>query len=198
MYLKMWSIKPIESSESIIKFGISDDKNRISHSLFLELLQGNTTFRSFYNEFLISLAFEAFFWENKPLTKSNLGEEYECNVIKSDLLAGKNPDAHTFSSYFKKDKQVVAFPNLGKDALLIAPCPVSENQGYAHIGSFIRNAPESQIQEFWKRTGDEMLNHIGDKPKWLSTSGLGVFWLHVRIDSYPKYYQTEEYKNPEF
>ena len=30
---------------------------------------------------------------------------------------------------------------------------------------------------------------------WVSTSGLGVYWLHVRLDSYPKYYQHAPYKN---
>lgn len=28
---------------------------------------------------------------------------------------------------------------------------------------------------------------------WLSTSGLGVYWLHFRIDARPKYYQYSEF-----
>jgi hypothetical protein len=28
---------------------------------------------------------------------------------------------------------------------------------------------------------------------WISTSGLGVPWVHVRLDSYPKYYQYRPY-----
>jgi hypothetical protein len=28
---------------------------------------------------------------------------------------------------------------------------------------------------------------------WLSTSGLGVAWLHIRLDSTPKYYQHQPY-----
>jgi hypothetical protein len=28
---------------------------------------------------------------------------------------------------------------------------------------------------------------------WISTSGLGVPWVHVRLDRYPKYYQYGPY-----
>ena len=33
------------------------------------------------------------------------------------------------------------------------------------------------------------------KKVWMSTSGLGVYWLHVRLDSRPKYYQFAEFAN---
>jgi len=34
----------------------------------------------------------------------------------------------------------------------------------------------------------------GGKTFWVSTSGLGVAWLHVRVDSKPKYYSHEAYR----
>ncbi len=117
------------------------------------------------------------------------------NLIDSDFLAQRSPDSQTFHAYFKEDEEVVCFPNLGKDEQLIVPCPIKEHSVYTHIGNFIRDAGASQKHEFWKQVGEETLKHIGEEPRWLSTSGLGVFWLHVRIDSYPKYYQTEDYKS---
>lgn len=33
-----------------------------------------------------------------------------------------------------------------------------------------------------------------DYPIWLSTSGLGVYWLHMRLDRRPKYYTYEPFK----
>ena len=33
------------------------------------------------------------------------------------------------------------------------------------------------------------------RPVWLSTEGSGVPWLHVRMDSRPKYYHTREFKD---
>src|SRR5437773_8006599 len=40
----------------------------------------------------------------------------------------------------------------------------------------------------------EELEKDQDAPRWLNTEGTGVFYLHVRIDSRPKYYSWEEYK----
>lgn len=190
----MWNILEIEATGNNRKFKISEKEESISNQQFLQLLKEEQAFRSFYNEYLSDIGFDAFFWENKPMTNANLDEDYECNIINTDFLAGKSPDDQTFNSYFEADKDVVCFPNLGNDARLIAPCPIEGKPGYTHIGSFIRNAPSSQIHELWKTAGQEMLDHIGNKPKWVSTSGLGVFWLHIRIDSLPKYYQTKEYK----
>ncbi len=191
----MWNIIQVESSDNHQKFRITQQNKPLTNQQFLKLLKKDRDFRTFYTNYLQDLPFEAFFWENKPMTTVNLKQEYECSIINSEFLAKKSPDSDTFNSYFKTDQDVVSFRNLGNDAQLISPCPVDEHPGYAHIGTFIREAPESQIQNLWERTGTEMFESIGQKPRWLSTSGLGVFWLHIRIDSIPKYYQTEEYKS---
>lgn len=190
----MWNINEIGSTNSNRKFQLLENESPVSHRRFLELLAGDQNFVVFYNSYLENCDFEAFFWENKPLTQYNLNKIYECNLVQSELLAGVKPDTQTFSSYFKSTQNVVSFPNLGGDAKLIVPCPDTNPDVYTHIGNFVRKAPKQQIMKFWKRVGSDMLNEISNKPKWLSTSGIGVFWLHVRIDTIPKYYQTEEYK----
>lgn len=192
----MWETFVIESTGQNIKFGISEHKpvSEISNRGFLELLRDSEEFRSFYNDFLAGCNFKAFFWENKPMTEDTLNHTYECNLINSRFLAERSPDAQTFSRYFSDKKSVVVFPNLGKDARLIVPSPQTEDSVYTHIGSFVRNADKNQVDEFWRITGQETLQSIEGDPLWLSTSGLGVFWLHARIDSVPKYYQTNDYK----
>ena len=40
---------------------------------------------------------------------------------------------------------------------------------------------------------EENLISAGGSPRWLSTSGLGISYLHVRIDKRPKYYSHQEY-----
>jgi hypothetical protein len=35
---------------------------------------------------------------------------------------------------------------------------------------------------------------LGEQPLWLSTAGTGIFWLHVRLDSRPKYYTYQPYR----
>lgn len=190
----MWKTFEIESSDRNLKFGIEEEGSLITNREFLQLLSDSNEFRIFYNQVLADSVFDAFFWENKPMTDQTLDENYECNIINTDYLAGKAADAQTFNQYFDPNKPVVTFSNLGNDAELIVPCPQKENSTYTHIGNFVRNAGKNQIDELWKITAIETLKAIGSKPKWLSTSGLGVFWLHIRIDAVPKYYQTDEYK----
>ena len=190
----MWDIFEIESTEQNVKFGILKDDEAISNREFLELLRNSESFRDYYNSFLADSDFEAFFWENKPMTDETLDQDYECNIINTDFLAGRSPDSETFSQYFKKNAYVVTFPNLANDAELIVPCPINTDIAYTHIGNFVRKAGNEQIDKLWQMTGSETLKAIGSKPKWLSTSGLGVYWLHIRIDTIPKYYQTSEYK----
>ncbi len=189
-----WTLVEIESTAHNLKFGIEENGSSLTHRRFLELLNESQDFRRFYNRTLAESRFEAFLWENKPLVRKNLDENYECNLVKNTYLAGASPDSHTFSQYFDSQKNVVVFPNLGRDAVLIAPCPRQNKTCYPHIGTFVRRCDEEQIDDFWRITGEQMVTAVGDEPKWLSTSGLGVFWLHVRIDSRPKYYQTPEYK----
>jgi hypothetical protein len=41
---------------------------------------------------------------------------------------------------------------------------------------------------------ENMAERIGEAPVWLSTAGMGVAWLHVRLDSRPTYYGHRPYK----
>jgi len=113
----------------------------------------------------------------------------ECNVftkVKADVLS--------FKKYFSQNEQVARFPNLSGDAQLVVPTPSTEKTNYAHLAAFTREAPIKQQLAFWKMVSVEYEKSIGQRTKWLSTSGLGVYWLHVRIDRFPKYYQYKPYK----
>ncbi len=89
---------------------------------------------------------------------------------------------------------VVSFANLGGDAQLVVPGPLTDKSYYNHLANFIRNCPNNQIVKFWQKVGEIYQQEIGPQMKWLSTAGLGVYWLHVRIDSRPKYYRYKDYK----
>ncbi|CAN5226045.1 hypothetical protein BH23BAC3_BH23BAC3_28340 [soil metagenome] len=190
----MWQFIETESTSSQTTLRIQENNSQISHKRFLNLLSESDEFRNRYNSRLAECKFEAFFWENKSMTHQHLDETYEFKLINSDYLTGVSPDSRTFRQYFDPGCEVVDFPNIGGDAHLIVPCPGNSTAPYTHIGNFVRDAQEHQIQQLWKRVGSKTLSIINTKPRWLSTSGLGVYWLHVRIDSVPKYYQTEGYK----
>ncbi len=158
--------------------------------------KSSEAFRHFFNQLLADVPFKAFFWEMPPLTRSTLDQMFECIVVDSPALAGVHSNAEAFAAYFKSDsadEAVVGFPNLGHDAYLVAPLPVGALDLYPHLATFVRGAPATQQQAFWKSVGISVVQRLCEKPLWLSTSGLGVYWLHVRLDSFPKYYTYEPY-----
>ena len=109
------------------------------------------------------------------------------------------PDRHTFARQFRAEgpnEGVVAFQNLGRDAVLVVPSPRGPESAYCHLAAFIRDAPESQKHFLWRVVGKTVQRVISDRPLWVSTAGGGVAWVHIRLDSRPKYYGHEEYRTP--
>ena len=50
-------------------------------------------------------------------------------------------------------------------------------------------------KSFWKRVALSAIKMLTNHKKvWISTHGMGVPYLHIRIDIKPKYYQTNKYK----
>jgi hypothetical protein len=111
------------------------------------------------------------------------------------MLSKVQASKKAFSKYFNEHKHgIVCFENLGKDALLIVPSPIVENLDFPHLSTFVRNATNSQLHAFWQIIGEQIEERLSDKKNWVSTSGLGIFWLHIRLDDRPKYYQYRPYK----
>ncbi|MCT4630980.1 hypothetical protein [Winogradskyella sp.] len=147
-----------------------------------------------FNQTLVNSSFAAFFWEVKPVNKSLLNQPFEFVIVSSKFLESITANNKPFLKYFKEGGSVVSFPNLRSDAELIVPKPISTQTEYTHIATFVRTAAHNQILDFWKKVVYVYSAKINEDLKWLSTSGLGVHWLHVRIDSRPKYYQYSDYK----
>ncbi|HEU5075095.1 MAG TPA: hypothetical protein VFU02_12985, partial [Polyangiaceae bacterium] len=70
----------------------------------------------------------------------------------------------------------------------------AEPSAYTHLAAFLRHAPPEQCEVLLREVGFAARECLRNEPFWLSTSGLGVAWLHVRIDSRPKYYQYTPYR----
>jgi hypothetical protein len=185
----------LESNDRIVKISISESGSQLSFADVLTLLHNSTDFRHCFINCLSSVPFSAFRWETPPVTKNSSDRNFECVIIDSPSLS-REPDVDAFSSYFESHKvdDVVVFPNLGNDAILIVPCPITTHSAYGHIAAFLRNAPEPQLHTFWKSVGDTTLDSLSTEPIWLNTAGAGISWLHVRLDSYPKYYTYLPYK----
>ncbi|MEO0423887.1 MAG: hypothetical protein AAF184_16225 [Pseudomonadota bacterium] len=108
-----------------------------------------------------------------------------------DVAAEGAPFAQHFAG---SNGSVCAFDSLGGDARLIAPVPHAQRAAYAHLMAFLRTAPAGQCRALWSATGRAVRAMLSARAVYLSTSGLGVYWLHVRLDRRPKYYQHRAYR----
>ena len=180
----------------VLKVRIFKEGTVLSYHSVISLWQQSEVFRAFYIEFLLSIKYIAYRWETPPLSLATVHRPFECVIINSPEL-DISSDADAFADYFS-DKDVVAFPNLGKDAWLVAPCPKAEISAYSHLATFSRNAPDHQNQALWQRVGCLVATHLDNTPKWLNTAGGGVAWLHIRLDNRPKYYCHSPYRSIQF
>ena len=189
----MWaSIFSTLKEQGKYRVQILEDNKKISFQKFIDLLVNQMEFRTFYNKLLAECEFEAFFWEHPPVTFESLNQEYEFVLVDSKALARIKTNYKAFEEHFSKHTWVVDFDNLGKNARLVVPCP-NQMLAYTHLANFTRIAPKMQIDAFWQRVAEKYQEMIAIKKRWLNTSGLGVHWLHVRIDTNPKYYTHREY-----
>ena len=160
------------------------------------LLENDGAFRSFFTRAIQEAGYDSYFWELPPVTTSTLDQPFEFVVVEGASLEFLRPDPKPFAEHFAAHpkESVLAFPNLGRDALLVVPAPVATDTGcYTHLGRFLREASPSQIDAFWQTVGASMKRRISASPLWLSTAGMGVSWLHLRLDSRPKYYRHKAY-----
>jgi len=190
----MWNTIETQENDQVTKYYLTENGEILSFHDVIDLMQSSLNFRQFFTYVLVESPYEAYFWEVKPITKSQLDEDFEFVLVNEDVFTRLQPERKYFEKYFGRNESVVTFPNLGGDAQLIVPTDVSEDEDYTHLAAFVRNAPEEQIERFWQVVGEQYEMLIGDEPRWLSTSGLGVYWLHVRVDMRPKYYQYQPYK----
>jgi hypothetical protein len=193
----MWEVKTIIVDNDVHQISLLENSVPLRYEDVIRYWHENYEFRDFYVSILKEAPFDAFFWENPPLTKSNLRQTYEFVLVYSPQLANVRADSKAFSQQFHSQddsRSVIRFQNIGRNAELVVPRPLTTESIYSHFAIFLRNAPPAQVHELFIVLADSLKEKISDKPIWLSTSGLGVYWLHVRIDKRPKYYTYQPYK----
>jgi hypothetical protein len=153
----------------------------------------NEAFREFFLTRLAESSSPAYLWETPPITQATLDRPFEFVLVDAPTLAHVAPESRVFHPHFASANEGIAtFDNLGHDALLVAPAPPGD---YPHLAAFTRSAPVERQHSLWRAVGAAAEERLGDEPLWISTSGLGVFWLHVRLDSFPKYYTHAPYRD---
>ena len=179
-----------------IKYELLDDGQPISFRRFYQQMVVDENARRVFTMPIARCDFAGFFWETPPVTEATADDPFEFVVINGESLARLTPNARPFQPQFaaNPDGDVVTFANLGGDARLVVPRPLETVFNYAHLGAFLRNAPAEQIDSFWKSVAEAVLARLSDQPVWVSTAGMGVSWLHVRLDNRPKYYRYAPYR----
>jgi hypothetical protein len=175
----------------------------------LELWRTDRSFALFFTAMLAASPFESFFWECPASSYATLSAPFECVTIRASTFARANPA--NFAEHFNAGMGAATFLSLGGDATLVAPtglvgaglvgaglvgAPGEARASYGHIAAFCRGASESQHLAVWQAVGAALAAHnsaSGGRPVWLSTEGSGVPWLHIRMDSRPKYYHLSNF-----
>lgn len=185
------------------KYALHREGSSVSFREFLDLLSSDSHFRLLFTRVLQAVEFPGYLFECPSVSNNAVdGVPFEFVVTNSPSLARAEADPEPFRKHFSGcSDDVTSFVNLGGDARLVVPCHVStvSKDAYTHLAQFVRYAPFSQVEHFWQVVSDRVrsrLFEIHDSDMWLSTNGNGVSWLHVRLDSYPKYYAHTPYKHP--
>lgn len=190
----MWSILRVEPGRDAQRWtGVASGGRTLTFEEIWRGWQSDESFRAFWISSLGDVAFDAYCWECPPVHDRNRSRPFECVFVPSPSLSRMAPEPEAFREHFSPGCKAVTFANLGGDAVLVAPCPSAGGGDYGHLARFVRSAPEEQQHALWRAVGDAMDARLDADPTWLSTAGHGVGWLHIRLDSSPKYYRHAAY-----
>ena len=191
----MWSARSEELPDARgLRFAVFIYTRPATYAEVIHAWQGDAGFRSQFNALLADAPYSAFRWETPPVTAGTVSRPFEFVLLDSPGL-DRRPDPEAFAEYFAgAAASVVAFPNLGGDAVMVVPATIAAPAAYGHLAAFVRQAPEAQRHALWQSVGEAMARRVGAAPVWLNTAGAGVSWLHVRLDDRPKYYGFAPYR----
>jgi len=185
----------LEAQKGEVIAVFDENSDAVSFGLALQLMVNDSSFGTQLTDILCACSYSAFRWETPAITQNNAGQSFRFVLLDAPYLCTE-ADRLPFNRHFSEagNQDVLAFSNLGGDAELIVPCPGKNNQDYAHFAEFVRHAPDRQKQQLWIEIGKAATARVGPEPIWINTAGDGVAWLHIRVDTRPKYYRYRPYK----
>lgn len=176
---------------------LQENGQPLSFSAVIEGWRNNAAFREFYTTTLLKHGGNGCLWEHPRLNKSTVDQAYECVITQTDTFSGRTANFRPFAREMRPGERICTFPNLSGEALLVVPNQSAEiSFNGRDLISFLRTAPAELQHEFWATIGHETAAAIDadSQFQFLSTHGLGVLWLHVRLEERPKYYHHRPYR----
>ncbi len=124
-------------------------------------------------------------WECAPVSADTVDDPVEMVLLPNRLIATLQADPGPFRSHFSPTGGPVAFWSLGGDSRLVCPSAPGD---FPQLHAWA-TTPQADHAALWRLVGLELQAWWANtsEPLWLSTHGLGVSWLHVRLDPRPKY-----------
>ena len=196
--------------QSFLTFGCSSERKALTIEQVVKLLANKeasfvTTFSQSIRE---TAGLSEVFLCTQKITKETLDTTFGLALTDaSGQIGSTDASWEDFGDKVSKAKpecSATSFPNLpnadGKsDAVLVVPtlCSSVDTKKYGTLCGFLRTAPDAQILELWCRVAKEAkfaINTGKFDQVWIVTDGRSVPWLHVRIDSTPKYVQYRHWK----
>ena len=190
------AIREDHDGGNTLRFRIQSDGELMSYGQVIDRWITDPKFCDFYCSLLADSGLASYVWETPAITSHYLHRIFEF-VLLSIPVWSASPDHHTYAKYFDKnvgDNGVIVFGNLGKDALLVVPSPPNVGIDYSNLAAFFANAQDEQRRALWRTVGRSAKESLTEEPMWISVAGGGIAWLHVRLDSLPKYYRYSPYR----
>ena len=152
-----------------------------------------------YRDLLLALQLAEFFWEHPRITRAERFEPYEVAIVPSSSLDRLTANPAPFGGKINPNRATNVFLNLSGSALLVVPSPERRDGAeldFSTLRRFLTHAGKPRLTNFFRTLAETWEQQLTDDTphKFLSTHGLGVSWLHVRLDERPKYYRTREYR----
>lgn len=156
-------------------------------------LRASPEVRALLSRAVADAPYEALFFETVPVSAATADDDFAFVLVDSPSLARVTADSGPFAR--RLGEGIATFANLGGDAVLVVPPATGD---YPHLAAFVRTAPADLVEALWQAVGAAVERWWAERARrvWVSTSGLGVYWLHVRLDSRPKYYTYAPFKRP--
>lgn len=171
---------------------------------FFDVIQETPTAVAFWREVteaMVSSPFkDGFYFETPGLTLETATQRsFEAMLVQAEPFEteDRGPFSQFILSAAAERDGVVSFASIGNAGTLVSPHPV-DGHDYGHLLSFLSSADEEQIDALWRHVRTEWHKRLignPDTPLYVSTSGKGVAYLHVRLFNVPRYYSWQPYKD---
>jgi len=145
----------------------------LSGMVFLLVLLPFTFIEFFYEPWMNAQATARTPRQLPPVTNATMSRPFEFVLLDRPGLALR-ADPEAFAEHFEaaSEEEVIVFPNLGRDAIMVVPCPLAAPSSYGHLAAFVREAPDSQWHALWRSVGEAMA-HRPDLLQWLKDLAKG-------------------------